>query len=192
MSMAQEVSLACRVLLAAVFAISVLSKVHSRAAWQSYRSWLASLPVAPLRASWAPAAPACAEFAVVVGVAIPLGSGDLAGAGLAAGSALCLALTAGLAIALRRGSWQPCHCFGASSEPLGRQQVLRNALLTVFAITGMLGWAFAGHQRLGTGPAGLAVIGGLSATIVIVFFGDLVAILSPQPGASPAPRPGAG
>ena len=38
----------------------------------------------------------------------------------------------------------------------------------------------------------LAVIGGLSATIVIVFFGDLVAILSPQPGASPAPRPGAG
>jgi len=187
MSLAHDVSLACRVLLGTVCAISVLSKVRSRAAWRSYCSWLTGMPLGPLRRNGAPAALAVAELAVVVLVVSPF-----AAAGLAAGSALCLALTFGLSVAVRRGSWQPCHCFGSSSEPLGRQHVARNALLLLSALTGLLGAIAAGGRSPGAAEAGLAAIGGLAAAILIIFFGDIAAVLNLPaigvPGAGPAHR----
>jgi hypothetical protein len=145
------------------------------------------MPLGPLSRNGAPAALAVAELAVVVLVVSPF-----AAAGLAAGSALCLALTFGLSVAVRRGSWQPCHCFGSSSEPLGRQHVARNALLLLSALTGLLGAIAAGGRSPGAAEAGLAAIGGLAAAILIIFFGDIAAVLNLPaigvPGAGPAHR----
>lgn len=183
MSLALDVSLACRALLGTVFAVSVVTKVWSKSAWQSYRSWLGGLPLRLLRLRGTPMAIAFAEFAVVLLVAYP----PTATAGLAVALIVCLALTVGLSVALRRGASQPCHCFGQSSEPLGPLHVLRNALLATCALTGVLTASAAGTHSPPASAAGLSVIGGLAAAVIIIFFGDIAALVtSPVSTASAA------
>lgn len=172
MSLALDVSLACRVLLGAVFAVSVVTKAWSKDAWQSYRSWLAGLPLRPLKVPAAATVVAIAELAVVLLVAYT----PLAAAGLGVALILCLGLTIGLWLAVRRGSAQPCHCFGVSSDPLGRQHVVRNALLATCALIGVLTAVAAGTQVPAAKPAGLPIIGGLAAAVIIIFFSDIAAL----------------
>ncbi len=179
MTLAYDTSLACRVLVATVFTVSVVTKVRSRAAWLSYSSWLAGLPLRPLRRTWAPIALTGAEAAVVILAALPA----TAPGGLAAASALCLALTVGLAVAVQRGSRKPCHCFGSSSEPLGRLQVARNALLLAAAVTGTAS-AVASAGTPDPAQGALAAIGGLAGAALIIFFADVAALFRPPP--SPA------
>lgn len=175
MSLPYAVSLACRVLLGTVFAVSVLSKVRSAAQWRAFSSWIGSLPLGPLHVKAAPGALAAAEVLVVILVAVPA----TAAAGLVAGSVLCLALTTGLYVAERAGSREPCHCFGASSEPLSGRHVARNALLLAAAVAGAA-CAVADRARTAQ-PAELAftVTGGLAAAIVVIFFDDIAAMSRP-------------
>jgi hypothetical protein len=188
MTLAYDISLACRLLVAAVFTVSVFAKVHDRSAWRSYSSWLGGLPLRPLHREWAPAALTGSEAAVVILAVVPA----TASIGLAAASALCLALTIGLAIAVRRGSRQPCHCFGSSSEPLSLLHVTRNALLLVFAVTGVV-CAIASAGAPDPAQGALAAIGGLAAALLIIFFGDLADLFRPPPnpgfGAGPVHPP---
>lgn len=177
MSWAHDASLACRMMLGTVFAVSVFSKVRSEAAWRSFRSWLTTLPLAPLRWRWAPPLLAAAEVAVLVLVAVPA----LALAGLVAGSLLCLCLTLGLMLAERRGARQPCRCFGASSEPLGRHQVARNALLVVIALVGVGGCAAASNALTSDATIALALLGGLASALLVIFSTDIAALLSAAP-----------
>jgi hypothetical protein len=184
MSWAYDTALACRVLLGTVFVVSVASKVRSRSAWRSFSSWLTGLPLRPASHRGAPAGLVAAESAVVLLVAWPEGPA----AGLITGSVLCLALTIGLVLALRRGSRQPCQCLGSSSEPLGGQHVVRNALLLVLAVIGIV--SELGNVRpAGDAEAALAVIGGLAAAMVITFLGDITALLMPpaRPASGAAP-----
>jgi hypothetical protein len=178
MTWESDVSLACRLLVGTVFAVSAMAKLRSRGTWRSYSSWLAGLPLKPLRGHAAPALLSGADVAVVVLVAIPVSPPI----GLAAGAAMSMALTLGLATAVRRGSRQPCHCFGSSSEPLSALHVVRNALLLVLAATGVA-CAIAGARAPAPGPAeaALAVVGGLTAALLIIFFGDVAALLRPTP-----------
>jgi hypothetical protein len=176
MMWAHDISLACRFLLGTTFTVSVAGKVRARTAWRSFASWLSGLPLRPLRLRWAPAALTVAEAAVVLLVALPA----TAPAGLAAGSALCLALTVGLAVAVRRGSRQPCHCFGSSPDPLSAQDVARNALLLALAVAGLACAAAGGAHSAGPAEVGLTAVGGVAAAVVIIFFGDIAALLTPS------------
>ncbi len=178
MTWESDVSLAGRLLVGTVFAVSVIAKVSSLDAWRSYSSWVAGLPLKPLHGRAAPALLSGVDAAVVVLVAIPVSPPI----GLAAGAAMSMALTLGLAMAVHRGSRQPCHCFGSSSEPLGTLHVVRNALLLVLAATGAA-CAIVGVRAPAPGPAeaALAVIGGLAAALLVIFFGDVAALLRPMP-----------
>jgi methylamine utilization protein MauE len=178
MALAVDVSLACRVLLGAVFAVSVISKVRGPAAWQSYSDWLRGMPLQPLSGPAAPVLLVLAEVAVVGLVASPFPV-----AGLVAGALLSLALTLGLAAAIRRGSWQPCHCFGTSSEPLSPQHVIRNGLLFTLAVTGLATAVSASAAAWPAGAqAGLAAIGGLAAAVLVIFFSDIADLVVPVSG----------
>ncbi len=186
MTLAYDVSLACRVLVATVFAVSSITKVRNRSAWRSFSSWLAGLPVPALSAAGAPAILTAAEAAVVVLVVSPglAQAGlalDTARFGLAAATALCLALLAGLSLAVRRGAREPCHCFGASSEPLGFQHIIRNALLVLVAAAGSVCAAVGGNAASGA-QAGLTVIGGFCAALLLVFWVDISALVIPPVG----------
>jgi hypothetical protein len=188
MTWAYDISLACRVLIGTVFTVSVVTKVRGRAAWRSFSSWLAGLPLRALRPTWAPAALTGAEAAVVVLVAIPA----TAPAGLVGAAVLSLGLTLGLAAAVHRGARQPCHCFGLSSEPLSGRHVIRNALLLTLAVTGSVSAIITGPAAAGPVEGGLAAIGGLAAALLIIFSGDVAALLRPPqvrlPGAVQVPR----
>jgi hypothetical protein len=175
MSWAHDVSLASRMMLGTVFAVSVFSKVRSQAAWRSFRSWLMSLPLAPLRWRPAPLVLAAVEFAVLVLLAVPAA----ALTGLVAGSLLCLSLTVGLMLAERRWARQPCNCFGASSEPLGHHQVVRNALLLSVALAGLVCGVAASRQLTAGAATALVLLGGLASALLVLFSTDIAALLSP-------------
>lgn len=177
MSWAYDVSLACRFSTGSVFAVSAVSKAHSRAAWDSFRSWLTDIPLAPARLPGAPAALLSAEVAVVVLVALPAVAPAVAG--LAVAFMLSLVFTAGLYLAMRSGSRQPCHCFGASLEPLSGQHLARNGLLAAIALTGVLSSAGAAGGAATSAEAALAAIGGLSAALGVIFFADIAALVRP-------------
>jgi hypothetical protein len=172
MSWAYDCAIACRCLFGTVFAVSVVSKVRSRAAWQSLRAWLAAMPFRPLRLKGMPLALVAAETAVVVlAAAAPL-------AGLILGAVLALALTVGLYLVVRSGSREPCHCLGASSEPLSGRQVIRNGVLLMLATAGSVCAGMTAGHRPGPAESILAVIVGLAVALLIVFSDDLSALLA--------------
>lgn len=176
-----DVSLAGRFAIGEVFAASFITKVYSRAAWLSFRSWLARMNFWRGPSALAAGALAAAEAVVVVLAIVPMTSA----AGLAAAAGLAIVLTTGLVVALRRGSREPCHCFGSSVEPLSWQHVARNALLLLLAGTSA-GCAFAGGPIVPRAEATLAVFVGLAAGLFVIFFTDVVALLRPgamTPGA---------
>ena len=176
MSWAYDCTIACRCLFGTVFAFSVVSKVRSRAAWNSLRAWLAAMPFRPLRLKGMPLALITAETAVVALVAAaPL-------AGLILGAVLALTLTVGLYLVVRSDSREPCHCFGVSSEPLSGQQVIRNGVLLALATAGSVCAAATAGHRPGLAESVLAAIAGLAAALLIVFSADLSALLAIGPG----------
>jgi hypothetical protein len=189
MSWAYDVSLACRFSTGLVFAVAVVAKAHSRAAWDSFRSWLTAMPLRPARMPGTPAALLSAEVAVVVLVALPAVAPAVAG--LAGASVLSLVFTAGLYLAMRSGSRQPCHCFGASLEPLSGQHLARNGLLAAIALTGVVSSVGAAGGAASPAEAALAAIGGLSAALGVIFFADIAALVRPGIG-GPAPVQRAG
>ncbi|MHB1595221.1 MAG: MauE/DoxX family redox-associated membrane protein [Streptosporangiaceae bacterium] len=193
MNWANGVALASRAVMCAVFAVSVFSKVRSRAAWQAYARWLAAMGIRPLRRPGSAGWLTGAESAVTVAVIIPA----TATVGLAAGVLLSLALTAGLAAAVRAGARQPCYCFGPSLDPLGWLDVARNGVLAVLAVAGAVA-AMAMPMAFGGAPAGAdaaaAVVTGLALALLIIFFRDLASLIRPVAfaGGRPVLRPGPG
>jgi len=187
MSWAHEVSLACRFTMAEVFAVSFVTKVHSRAAWLGFRGWLTQMPLPLADRAAVAAALVAAEGLVAVLVLIPV----TAAAGLAASAALSMLLITGLVLALRRGFRAPCHCFGASSDPLSWQHVARNTVLLAVALAGSAG-ALAGGAAPAPPPTAVAASAGLAVGLLIVFFTDVAALLRPEPAsAAPHAHPGA-
>lgn len=194
MNWAYGVALASRAVLCAVFAVSVLSKVRSRAAWQAYARWLAAIGVRPRRRSGFAGWLAGAEAAVALAVIIPV----TATVGQLAGLLLSLALTAGLAAAVRAGARQPCYCFGRSLDPLGWPDVARNGVLAVLAVAGvaaaLAATPVAASQRPGGTETALAVLTGLALALLIIFSRELAALIRPGAfaGGGPVFRPGPG
>jgi hypothetical protein len=167
------VALAIRSLVVVVFGVSAFGKLRSRAAFATFRSWVASVPVwvAPRRPDLVAATLAGAEAVIVVLVALPW----TATAGLALALVTLAVFTAGTWIAVARGTDAPCQCFGASAAPLGPRHVLRDALLCVLAAAGV---AVAGAG--GARPAGvlMSLAVGLAVALFVVHLDDLAALFT--------------
>jgi ABC-type microcin C transport system permease subunit YejB len=165
------VIVACRCAVGLVFLVAVAGKVRGRSTFDAFAgSVRALLPMARYHRQLASAVVA-AEAAVPVLLALP----TTARAGAAWAAVVLLAFTAAVVAALRRGPGVPCRCFGASTVPLGRRHVVRNALL----LAAVAGAAFpvptAGH------PAGtaLALFAGGCAALVITRFDEITDLFSP-------------
>jgi uncharacterized membrane protein YphA (DoxX/SURF4 family) len=154
----------CRVLLAVVFFAAAVSKVRGRAAFQ------ASLGAFGVKPRWRPAITA----AVITGelaTAVLLAADATALAGSAAGAALLIVFTVAIGSVLRRGTPVSCRCFGASTQPLGRRHLARNAILLVVAALGVTG-----TSPLGWNPAALLVSGFVAVVLaaLVISYDDLV------------------
>lgn len=167
--------IACRVLLAAVFAIAFVGKVRGRAALDEFVSSIVVLEVLPRRVSVAAAhALLAAEAAAVLLLALPwtVPLGFVAAVGTLA------VMTGGILAALRRGRQAPCRCFGSSVTPLGRVHVVRNLVLATLGGVGLIAWITAGAST--PHPAGvvLALVAAGVGALLVVRLDDLMELFT--------------
>lgn len=166
-------ALACRVMLVAVFVVSLVSKVRGRAAYADFRRSVAGWQVVPPRLSEAAAAGAVAgEAAVVALLALPW----TVPAGFVAAAIVLAAFTSGIVSTLRRGRVTSCRCFGASAARLGPAHVVRNGLLLAVCVAGLAGDALATGSPSVAGSA-LAVSAAAIGALFVVRFDDVVALI---------------
>lgn len=152
--------------LCVTFAMAAGSKTAKVGAFADFRNSLPRMLPLPRRLVPAVAlAVVLAEVTIAVTVLVP---GLMVAAFLLA--ALMLAVfTVAIVVMIRRGSAEPCHCFGVSSRAPGRLDVLRNLVLFTIALLGLVG------SVASPGPAGLpfatvvlcATVGGVLALLVV-------------------------
>jgi hypothetical protein len=166
-------ALACRCAIGVVFLVSVCGKLRSRPAFRAFVSWLAVLPVPLVRSrpGAAAAVMAAAEALIVILFALPW----TVRPGLALAAVVLAAFTVGTWLAVARGTDAPCQCFGASTSPLGRRHVIRDALLGAVAIAGA---AAAGPGGARPATAVLSLGTGLVAAGFVVFLDDLAVLFT--------------
>jgi hypothetical protein len=164
----ETTALTFRLLLGAVFAVSLVGKLRGTGDFIE-----ATRRLVPVRfARWdrpLSAAVAAIELAVIALLVFQPTVAFLLALGLLA------AFTAGLAAALRRGETAPCHCFGSTGTPLGRRHLVRNAVLLSIAA---LGLAFPATSPPLTESLPAATIA-IAAAALIIRFDDLVDLHQP-------------
>ncbi|HEX4815154.1 MAG TPA: MauE/DoxX family redox-associated membrane protein [Nonomuraea sp.] len=169
----------CRVLLAVVFFAAAVSKARGRRERAEFRASLGAFGVRPRWRSGVAAVVITCELAT----AVLLAADVTALAGLAVGATLLLVFTMAITSALRRGASATCRCFGASTQPLGRRHLVRNALLLAFAAVGFTGTSpTAALGAAGWNPAALLVAGFVAVilAILVISYDDLVALALPR------------
>jgi hypothetical protein len=178
--------LACRLCLLTVFAIALAGKLSGRDAFAAFTSSLRQMSVIPQGTVVLAARMSVgAEALVVVLLAIPVRGAGVAGFAVAAG--LLGVFTGAIVSSLRRGNLAPCRCFGASSTPLGRRHVFRNAALVSVALLGFAAALVPGTAGIG----GLLVAGaaGMVVGVTVTAFDDIAALVRPVSGATPPTAP---
>jgi hypothetical protein len=168
--------LTCRWLLVGVFVVAAASKA-TRHAFQQFTASTGRLLPARWSGRGRPVAVAvlAGEAATAGLLAWPV----TAPAGLGLAVVLSLGFAAGIGGALRRREQAHCHCFGASTTPLGRTHLARNGAMAGVALAGLA------LPQLSPGPvhpvgAGLAVLVGLLLAALVVRMDDLVALFAPM------------
>lgn len=175
----EYLSFGIRLWLAMVCAVAVLGKVRSRRSFGTFVTSLESaaravpLVRAPARFARRLAPPVLAAE-IAVAVLSPLPATAVLGCVLAVG--LFGMFTAGVGVAVATGADASCACFGRITTKLGWPHVARNTVLVAAASVALI-LGLAG----GIGPAGgvSAGIPAAVATLVVVFWSDIAAVLTP-------------
>ncbi|MFC7533003.1 MauE/DoxX family redox-associated membrane protein [Actinoplanes sp. GCM10030250] len=161
-------------LIIGVVAVSLMTKVRSRVAYDGFAGAVAEFGRLPAR--WArPGAALCiaAEFAVLTALAWPAAAAP----GLAAASVLFACFTIALTAGVRRGSRAGCHCFGASSTPVAWRHVMRAGSLCAVAAAAA-GCALVSPSApltaLGAQQALIASVVALAGAAALVWLDDLI------------------
>jgi Methylamine utilisation protein MauE len=166
------------------YGMSAVAKLRNGPAYRAFRAGLAAtalvsrpltgLIAAVLAAAEAALAALCAAALIMTFLA---GQGALAGPALAGAATLTAVLTAGVAVAVRRGVTAPCACFGSGSRSaLSGVHLARNAFLLVILVAGAA--ASAGLEPRPPGPAAAtlaAAAGGVTA-LLLTRLDDLTAL----------------
>ncbi|MEV4415378.1 MauE/DoxX family redox-associated membrane protein [Catellatospora sp. NPDC049609] len=166
------VLLACRCALGLVFAVSAGSKLSSRAAFAEFSAMLKASGLVPAR--WRKAV-AVAVIALEIAVVVQL-AGVQVPAGLALAVLLLAVFTAGIGLAVRRGTAVACRCFGGSGTTLGYPHLVRNLLLLTLAAVGLA--AASGTGAPHPGGVAVAVVAGAAAAAVLVRFDELTGLFT--------------
>ena len=164
------------ILIIGVLAVSLYSKVRTRAHLREFANAVAELRIVPVGWAGSVAAMAVAAEAVVLVLLAWPRSSVL---GLAAATLLFGGFAIALSIALRRGTRVGCHCFGASNTPVSGRHVARSGALCVVAL-GALCCAFFLPDDPLTGlnpPTALVAVTGSGVIVSVLVWLDDVAWL---------------
>jgi hypothetical protein len=121
-----------------------------------------------------------AEVAVVV---LQLAAPTAAVAGLVLAAALLVAYIAALGVVVARRSEVRCNCFGSTARAVSGFDLVRNGLLLLVAITGVVAYSAgsAGAPMPPVADAVLVVCASVAAVLVLVSLDDIAAILRTPP-----------
>ncbi|WP_433497216.1 MauE/DoxX family redox-associated membrane protein [Sphaerimonospora sp. CA-214678] len=177
--MTEQLAIAARCLIGVVFVLSAAGKLRSGTAFAEFArsgraltgALLGGRPIGRAAGLWVGAAVVAAEVAVVALLAVTA----TARAGFALAVVLLLGFTAGLLAEMRRGTRTPCRCFGASSTPIGRRHIVRNAALIALSLAGFTAAFAAGQSPL---PHPAAVAAGAVLALVVARLDDLVELFA--------------
>ncbi|MEU6432241.1 MauE/DoxX family redox-associated membrane protein [Microbispora sp. NPDC046973] len=165
--------LTLRLVLMGVFLVSVLTKLRTRQAFGEFTMAARRLGGLPATLGTPAAAVVVAvEAGTVVMLAAPGLDGD-GRAGLLLAGGLLLAFALVLLAALRRGTADPCRCFGGSDQPISRRHVARNAVLVVGAVAGAAMTSTMGGTPVTLPAAALCLLAASVATGAVVLLDDL-------------------
>ena len=170
------VEVACRLLLATVFVISLTGKVSGRSAWIAFEDSLREMAVvAPSNVPLTAVASAAVEAVIVVCLLVPAPALGLIGFVLSAGllAVFAYAITA----VVRRKQAIACRCFGASTTPLSVRHIVRNGILVAIAILGAV--ATIGSAAAQLPVAIMAGVIGAVLGMLVAAMDDLVALVRP-------------
>lgn len=175
------------VLCGLVLLVSAVGKVRGKAAYADFAS---SVPAFGVPARWTSlfaAATVAAEF-VITALLLPatvlagLGSASgwwLAWAGLVFAAGLFGVLTAAVWRAVARRTGAVCRCFGPARTVLAHRHVVRNVLLLLVTVAGVI--ALSGvDSAAGADPvaAALAAVVGAVGAVAVVRFDDLAELFA--------------
>jgi hypothetical protein len=179
-----HVSVACRGLIGLIFFLSAASKIKSRASSAEFFAVTRKLLRVFAGRPWAtPLVTRVTGFAVIsmeLAILIALTIPSLARLGFGIALVALLMFSSAIAAAMHRGVRMSCACFGRSTTPLGVPHLVRNIILAVAAITGLV----LGAERPETAsPEALLVpvLAALATALVLIRFDDLVDLFKPGP-----------
>lgn len=177
-----SLDLACRLALAAVFAVAAGGKLRDRAARARFVTALGDFGL--------PRALVGVTLATTIALAELAAAGSMLGlprAGYPLALALLACFTAAIAAVVRRGATTACRCFGATDAPVGPSHLARNAVLATIAVVGVFahltapGGIASGAPEIAAGALG-ALIG-----LALTRWDDLAFLLVPSLHAGRAP-----
>ncbi|MGW0802607.1 MauE/DoxX family redox-associated membrane protein [Nonomuraea sp. NPDC002799] len=168
-----SVALALRLVLAVVCLVAAVTKLSGRGSFAAFVGELAAVGIAPRMCP--PVAMAIVVAEVTVAALAPWPATGLAGAVIASG--LMIALTAGVAHSVRRGSPARCRCFGSGGGRLTRVHVVRNTGLTGVAVLAVAMTAAVSRQPLDPVGVGIAATAAGLAASLVIFFEDVAALV---------------
>lgn len=182
----QYVLLAVRCLLCVVFLAAVVGKVVGHGAFSSFCRSLHEMRLLPAELVRSVAAAIVAAEALVC-LTLVLPVRHAAAVGLTAAAVLLSVFTGGIALVLSRGTDARCRCFGSADAVVGVRHLLRNAGLTVLAVTALVLPAIAPFPIGGVRPAGavVAVAAGAVGAALIVMLDDIVSLFTAENAAFP-------
>lgn len=170
---AAGLTVACQAVLVLTFAAATAGKVRPAAFRAFRRSLSRGLPVPPVLAAPLSVAVIGAEVVTAVSVAVPATARW--GFGLAA--VLLSAFTVAVVVMRRRGSTEPCRCFGTSAAPPGRAAVVRNVVLLTTAMFGVAGSSVAA-RGLPVAAVALAVFAGAVTALLLINLDEIAGLLA--------------
>jgi methylamine utilization protein MauE len=171
-------ALALRLTLAFVFLAALAGKLSGRQAVAAFGRMLSDLGVPSGLLGLVGGVLVAAEASVFA--LAPWEATGLVGSLVAV--VLLAALTGGVAMAVRRGSTANCRCFGSRRQRLGSVHVVRNATLTAVAAAATTATVLADGRALHPIGVTLSVAAATLATLVIVYWEDLAAVVLGPPG----------
>ncbi|MEO3748741.1 MauE/DoxX family redox-associated membrane protein [Plantactinospora sp. B5E13] len=169
--------LVARFLVGAVLAVSIATKVGGRTAFPDFLGWLRELTVVPHRyVRTVGVAMLTTETAALV-LLVPTATSV---AGLTLAAVTIAGFAGSIAWLSRRGVSVPCRCFGVSTRPMGRAEVIRNVLLSLLAGAAAVAAPAARQPELAQPETLLAALFGGAVALFVIRLDDVLELFAPR------------
>lgn len=178
------VGLACAVVIGTVFAVSSVSKVHSRRDMTDFthstRAMLSAV-VGPRLAGGRVATTVAWAVVVLEAVILPLVLlPATAGPGLVVAGLMLTVFSAAVRATIRSGTPVSCRCFGNSTAAVRGRHLWRNGLLGAAALIGLIAHSVQPERPPVSVGAAVACASGLVAALFLIRLDDLVDLIRPS------------